>query len=100
MRRSVSIGGTAAPGEISVGSPRFRSLPLLAAGPAREIEHSILCGEVEKVLVFELSFHADRIEVHVAGVAHLRLLPLGSRPQHHVGSPSTAEDHQTTAIDA
>src|SRR5438270_6350186 len=80
--------------------PCLPLLPLIATRPARQHEHAVPVGEIEEMLVLELPLHSYGIEMHVARVPHLGLLPLWCRAHHHVRRPPAAEDDEPASVDA
>ena len=73
--------------------------PLIAAAPARHHENAHLIGEVEEVVVLQFAFQAHRVEVEIADVVELGLLPLRRGSQQQVEAVSSPSDQNILAID-
>ncbi len=55
--------------------------------------------KLQEMIVFQLAFEADGVEVHVAHVAQFRFLPLGRRAQQHVERVAGAAYQNVLAVD-
>jgi len=78
------------------GGPVF---PLITAAPPRHHEDAHLIGQIEEVVVFQLAFHAHRVEVEVANVPQLFQLLLRTGAQQQVKAVPGAADQDVLAID-
>src|SRR5580704_12963856 len=79
--------------------PAGPALPEIAAAPAGHDQDSIVIGDVEEFLSFELAFEADGVQSHVADVAEFVVQALGVFAHHHVWGPAAAADQDVLAID-
>ncbi len=78
--------------------PVLPFFPMIAATPTRHQEHTVAVGEIQKVVVLEFAIHAQHVQIHVASVADLRLLPFWRQPQKHIGPPARAAHEHFLAV--
>jgi hypothetical protein len=79
--------------------PIFPVLPLVAATPTEHDENSLLVGELEKIIRFQLAFEANGVQVHIAHQAKFVAQALRLLTHQHVLRPPCAADKNRLAID-
>ena len=72
--------------------------PEVAAAPAGHDQNSLVVGEIEEFLGFELAFEADRVEPHIAHVTKFVVQTLRVLAEHQVWSPAAAADEDVFAV--
>src|SRR3982074_2042213 len=73
-------------------------LPVVAAAPACEDQNAVAVSDVEELVRIQLSFQANRIQVHVANVAKLIFQTLRGFAQHHVWRPAGASNEHPLPV--
>src|ERR1700722_1921101 len=79
--------------------PARPALPEVAAAPARQYQNSLMVGEVEEFLCFELAFESYGVQAHIAHVAEFVVQSLRVLTQHHVRCPAGAANQNVLAVD-
>ena len=80
--------------------PVLPVFPVIAAAPAQHHQDSLLIGEAEEVLGFELAFKADGVQIHVAHHADLVAQAIVVGAQQHVLRPAGAANQNRLAVHA
>ena len=72
---------------------------MIAAAPAGHHQNAHLVREIEETVVLQLALQAHRVEVEIAHVVELGLLPLGRGSKQEVKAVSGPSDEDVLAID-
>src|SRR5512135_685954 len=74
--------------------------PLIATAPTGKHEDAHLVCKIEEVIVFYFPFHPDGIEVQVADILELGLLPIRTAAQQHIERVAGASDQKSLPVHA
>ena len=74
-------------------------LPIRAAAPARHHHDALAVASLVKMVVHELAFQANGVEVQVADVAQLVVFARGGEAKQHILGPAAAADEDFLAVD-